>query len=138
MAYDLIEDRSFQKKENFTYCSLDYLLKKSNVITIHLNLNKNTDGFIRYDHFKKMEKTPYLINVSRGEIIDEESLIKALKDGLIKGAGLDVFKNEPYFGELINYDNVILTPHIGAYAKEIRMKMEMEAVQNLIRGLNQE
>ena len=57
---------------------------------------------------------------------------------MIQGAGLDVFESEPYNGSLVDYDNVILTPHIGAYAKEIRMQMELEAAQNLIKGLKDE
>ena len=82
-----------------------------------------------------MKKNALLINVSRGELIDELSLLKALDEKLIQGAGLDVFENEPYNGPLINYDNVVLTPHVGAYAKEIRTKMELEATKNLINGL---
>ena len=82
-----------------------------------------------------MKRNAILINASRGEIINEADLIKALDENLIQGAGLDVFENEPYNGPLVNYDNVILTPHIGAYAKEIRMQMELEAAENLIEGL---
>ena len=59
-----------------------------------------------------------------------------MKDGVIAGAGLDVFQEEPYNGPLTNYENVILSPHIGSYAQEIRMAMELEAVNNLIEGLN--
>jgi D-3-phosphoglycerate dehydrogenase len=81
-----------------------------------------------------MKKNAIFINASRGEIINEADLIKALDEKLIKGVALDVFENEPYNGPLVNYDNVILTPHIGAYAKEIRMKMELEAAKNLIEG----
>ena len=81
-----------------------------------------------------MKKNAIFINASRGEIINEADLIKALDEKLIKGVALDVFENEPYNGSLVNYDNVILTPHIGAYAKEIRMKMELEAAKNLIEG----
>jgi D-3-phosphoglycerate dehydrogenase / 2-oxoglutarate reductase len=85
-----------------------------------------------------MKPGSILINASRGEIIDEEALCKALKEKKILGAGLDVFNNEPYSGPLTELDNVILTPHIGSYAKELRIQMEIEAVENLMRGLNEE
>jgi D-3-phosphoglycerate dehydrogenase len=137
-ANDLHEDREFIKNKNIKYCSLDYLLANSEIISIHLNLTELTNGLFNYKLFKKMRSTPILINASRGEIIDEKSLIRALDEKLIKGVGLDVFVNEPYSGKLINYNNAILTPHIGSYAKEIRMKMELEAVQNLIEGFDYE
>ena len=111
---------------------------KSDIISLHLNLSKSVIKLFNYDSFKMMKRNAILINTSRGEIIDEASLMKALDEKLIYGAGLDVFENEPYNGQLVNYDNVILTPHIGSYAKEIRIKMEVEAVQNLIKGLEDE
>ena len=76
-----------------------------------------------------------LINTSRGEIVDELALYTALKNGEIAGAGLDVFEQEPYSGLFTELENVVLTPHIGSYAKEVRVQMEIEAAQNLIKGL---
>ena len=67
--------------------------------------------------------------------MDESKLYKYLKDGYLSGAALDVFEEEPYAGPLKELNNVILTPHIGSYAKEARVRMEMEAVENLLRGL---
>ena len=84
-----------------------------------------------------MKKSSILINTSRGEIIDENALFNALKENKILGAGLDVYNQEPYKGPLTELDNVVLTPHIGSYAKELRIQMEIEAVENLIRGLNE-
>ena len=78
-----------------------------------------------------------LINTSRGEIIDEKALYMLLKENKISGAGLDVYNEEPYEGKFIELDNIVLTPHIGSYATEIRNKMEIEAAENLIRGLNE-
>ena len=86
---------------------------------------------------RKMKQGSILINASRGEMINEEALYKALKEKKILGAGLDVFNHEPYSGALTELENVMLTPHIGSYAKELRIQMEIEAVENLIRGLNE-
>jgi len=138
IAYDLHHDEKFAKEFNIRYTGLDSLLQNSDIVSIHLNLTDKTNKLFGYHTFEKMKRDAILINVSRGEIIDEESLIRSLDEKLIQGVGLDVFENEPYKGSLINYDNVILTPHIGAYAKEIRMQMELEAAQNLIKGLNNE
>jgi|SaaInlStandDraft_6_1057023.scaffolds.fasta_scaffold39186_2 D-3-phosphoglycerate dehydrogenase / 2-oxoglutarate reductase len=134
IAHDLYRDESFAKKYNVQYVELDTLLKHSDIVSLHLNLTDETNKLFNYTTFKKMKKNAVLINASRGEIINETDLIKALDEKLIQGAGLDVFENEPYNGPLVNYENVILTPHIGAYAKEIRMKMELESVENLIEG----
>jgi len=138
IAHDLHRDENFAKEFNIHYIELDSLLQKSDIVSIHLNLTDETNKLFDYNTFKKMKRNAILINVSRGEIIDEKGLVKSLNEKLIQGVGLDVFENEPYKGSLVNYDNVILTPHIAAYAKEIRMQMELEAAQNLIKGLNNE
>ena len=82
-----------------------------------------------------MKKDSFLINISRGGVVNEKDLLDALKNNLISGAALDVYSEEPYNGDLIKLDNVILTPHIGSYAKEGKLKMEIEAVKNLIDNL---
>jgi D-3-phosphoglycerate dehydrogenase len=78
-----------------------------------------------------------MINCSRGEMINENALVEALQSKKIAGAALDVFVKEPYQGSLQGLDNVILTPHIGSYAREARIQMEMEAVQNLLNSLSE-
>ncbi len=135
IAHDLYQDEKFAKEFNINYVDFSELLHESDVISLHLNLSKDTNHLFDYNTFKKMKRSAILINASRGEIINEADLIKALDDKLIQGVGLDVFESEPYNGSLVEYDNVMLTPHIGAYAKEIRMQMELEAAENLIEGL---
>ena len=137
LAFDLQENELFAKENDVTYCNLETLLKSSDIITIHLNLTDKTKTLINQDKIKLMKPGTILINSSRGEIIDENALYEALKNNQLGGAGLDVFEHEPYTGPLTELTNVVLTPHIGAYAKEIRIKMEMEASENLIRGLNE-
>ena len=137
MAFDLFHDEQFAVKYGVKYCDLDILLSDSDIISIHLNLSDETNQLMNEERINKMKSDSILLNTSRGEIIDEEALYKALKEKRILGAGLDVFNDEPYSGALTELENVILTPHIGSYAKELRIQMEIEAVENLIRGLNE-
>jgi D-3-phosphoglycerate dehydrogenase len=83
-----------------------------------------------------MKSSSYIFNISRGGLIDEDALYDALKDGLIAGAGLDVYESEPYKGRIANLQNVLMTSHMGSYAIESRATMEREAVLNLIEGLS--
>lgn len=137
MAFDLYQDEQFAKNHGVNYCDLDTLLSESDIISIHLNLTDETNQLMNATQIRKMKPGSILINASRGEMIDEEALYTALKEKRILGAGLDVFNNEPYSGPLTKLDNVILTPHIGSYAKELRIQMEIDAVENLIRGINE-
>jgi D-3-phosphoglycerate dehydrogenase len=138
LAYDLFHDDIFQIENNITYCNLNTLLKESDIVSIHLNLSEQTANMVSTQQLELMKPDSILINVSRGEIVDEYALYKILKDKKILGAGLDVFKEEPYSGPLTQLDNVVLTPHIGSYAKQIRMLMETEAAKNIIKGLQDE
>ena len=104
-------------------------------MSIHLNLTPETKGLINKEWLSIMKPECILINTSRGEIIDEGALYKALKEKKILGAGLDVYNEEPYTGPLMGLNYVILTPHLGSYAKELRVQMEIEATKNLIKGL---
>ncbi len=117
------------KKENYVnMVSLDNLIKNSDIITIHIHLNKDTENLINYDLLKKMKNSAFLINTSRGKIIKEEDLLIALKKKLIRGAGLDVIDGEWLDDKkrnrhkLISYarrnSNLLITPHIGGATKE--------------------
>jgi len=136
LAFDKITDDLFAKINNVEYCDLSFLLENSDIVSIHLNMAKGNEEMINLNQLKKMKPSSLIINTSRGEIINEEDLEIALRDSIIAGAGLDVFHEEPYDGPLTNNKKVILTPHIGSYAREIRAAMELEAVKNLFRGLN--
>jgi len=136
IGHDLNRDSIFAARDDVTYADLDELLTKSDIISIHLPLTDQTKNIIDADKLKLMKKDALLVNTSRGHIIDEKALYQALKEGKIAGAALDVFADEPYYGNLKELDNVILTSHIGSYAREVRVKMEIEAVDNLIKGLD--
>lgn len=112
--------------------SFDDLLGWADIITIHVSVK---DRLVGEKEFRLMKKGAWLINTSRGGVVDEKVLYEHLKNGYLAGAALDVFEEEPYAGPIKELDNVIVTPHIGSYAKETRVKMEREAVENLIKGL---
>jgi len=138
LAFDLYKDEQFAKDYNVIYCTLDNLLQESDIVTTHLNLSENSNGLMGEEQFKTMKSSSVFINTSRGEVVDEKALFDALKNKEICAAGIDVFQDEPYIGPLTKLNNVVLTPHIGSYAKEIRIQMEIEASHNLINGLGNE
>lgn len=109
-------------------------LKWADIVTCHASTK---ECLIRKSDIMSMKKGGWIINVSRGGVIDEKALYDALKSGHLSGAALDVFFEEPYNGALKKLSNVILTPHVGSYAKETRIEMELEAVKNLLNALKQ-
>ncbi len=136
-AYDISPDMEFARAFNVRLLTLDGLLKEADIITLHIPLSPSTRGLISKEEFSLMKIDAVLINTSRGAIVDEDALIKSLRSKKIGGACLDVFGNEPYAGELQRFENTVLTPHIGTYAKEARIKMEQEAVDNILKALKQ-
>jgi glyoxylate reductase len=113
------------------------LLKESDFISLHVPLTKQTHHLIDEKAFHLMKKTAVLINTSRGPIIDEKAIIKALSEQWIAGAGLDVYENEPEIAdELKRLTNVVLQPHTGSGTIETRTKMALMAAENMMIGLN--
>jgi glyoxylate reductase len=114
-----------KKKEiGAEYVSFDELISVSDFISIHAPLTEDTRHMVGEEEFKRMKKNCILINTARGPILDEKALVKALKEGWIAGAGLDVYENEPYITrELLSMDNVVLEPHIGSATYEARERM---------------
>ncbi len=125
--------KSIENKLNVTYVTFDQLLKNSDFLSIHTSFDKDNFHLIDSIELKKMKKTSFLINTSRGSIINEISLIKALKNKWIAGAGLDVFEKEPLPNqhELLKLKNVILLPHIGSATVQTRNQMSEVAAINL-------
>lgn len=111
------------------------LLPWADVITIHCSMTADGKPIIGKEEIGLMKKGSWLVNVSRGGLIDEDALYLSLKHGHLAGAALDVFDKEPYNGPLKDLDNVVITPHIGSYAKESRIEMEIETVRNLLNGM---
>ncbi len=98
----------------------DEVLKKSDIVTIHVPVTEETRGMFHLDKFKLMKKEAFLVNTARGPIIKTADLIRALKEGIIAGAGIDVYETEPPppDSELLTLDNLILSPHIAWYSEE--------------------
>jgi len=119
---------------NATAISLDELLENSDYISVHLPLNDHTFKMINLDFFKKMKKTPVFLNMSRGEIVNTNDLVKALNSNLIRGAALDVVDPEPLplNHSLYGFNNLILVPHIGTATVECRERMAKVAAENIV------
>ena len=115
---------------------LDDLLREADFISIHVPLLSSTHHLVDARRLALMKKTAYLINTSRGPIIDEKALVEALKKGTIKGAALDVYENEPNLTPgLADLENVILTPHTASATEETRQAMSELAAKNIIEAL---
>ena len=133
LAYDVFKDEAFAKKWGFTYVSLDEVLAESDFISIHVPISPSTRGLIGERELNLMKKGAFLVNISRGDIIDEEGLCRILKEKRIGGAALDVFAQEPPTGSpLLDLDNVIATPHMGGYSFEALRETGMVCAQSII------
>ncbi len=113
--------------------SLDALLVQSDIVSLHVPLLPSTRHMVDASFLKKMKKTAYLINTSRGPVVDENALVQALKDKTIAGAALDVFEFEPKLAKgLTKLENIVLTPHIASASEHARNEMARVSAQNII------
>lgn len=127
-ADPMVDSPEFERKE------LDALLTWADIITVHAPPAQN--GFLlNAERLARMRPGAWLINAARGGIVDETALVELLAQKKLAGAALDVFAQEPYTGPLTGFNNVIITPHIGSYAKEARIRMEIDTIANLLDGL---
>ncbi len=118
--------------------SFDTLLQSSDIISVNAPLNDSTRHMINDDAFSKMKDGAYIVNTSRGPLIDEDALIRALESGKLAGAALDVFESEPFENEnkLRSFKNVVLTPHIAWRSTEAIRDLEIEVCENIIDFFN--
>ena len=130
---DIKPNEKFENETGAVYVDKEALLKESDFISVHVPLLPSTRHLIGEKEFKLMKKTTVLINTSRGPVVDERALVKALKEGEIWGAGLDVYENEPELEPgLSGLDNVVIVPHIASATIETRTNMGLIAVRNII------
>ena len=129
--------KRIEKMLKAKYVSENMLYKNSDIISLHVPYNNDTHHLMNSKIFKKMKKTSFLINTSRGKIVDEKQLVNALKTKQILGAGIDVYELEPIKKDnpLLKLENVVLAPHVGSSTKETRQKMSDITVRNLVLGL---
>lgn len=133
-----LED-ALEKELGVKYVEFDELLKQSDVISLNPSYSKELHHLFNEEAFKKMRPSAYLVNTSRGPIIDEKALSKALEEKVIKGAAIDVYEFEPAVTEsLLKLDNIVLSPHLGNASIEARDEMGMMAAKNIIAVLNGE
>ncbi len=129
---DVYPDEVWAKQNNVELVSATELLKRSDIVTLHLKNDKNFPFVLGEKEIRLMKPQSILLNLSRGELVDEQALYFALKEGYLAGAGVDVFSQEPYSGKLSTLDNVLMTPHIATLTAQSRLEMEVQAVENLL------
>jgi len=131
---DTVPRPDLEKDLDAKHVDLDTLFRESDFVSVHVALTKETHHLVDVRKLSLMKKTAYLINNSRGPIVDEKALYNALKEGRIAGAGLDVFEQEPTptNNPLLKLENVVVAPHISSASHETRSKMADMAADNLI------
>ena len=125
------------KQSDYPNVELDELCIKSDILSLHLPYSEATHHIINEKQISQMKKGSYIVNISRGGLVDETALLTALKSGHLAGAALDCFEQEPYEGELSKLETVQITAHMGSYARETRDLMEREASRLLVNALHE-
>jgi len=151
LVFDVLKDTSLAKNLGFKYASLVRLLQESDIVTLHVPYNKHTHHLINKENLSLMKKSAYLINTSRGGIVDTDALLKALKQKKIAGTGLDVLEHEHLMSrkklrrdikendfklfkenkELVNMNNVLVTPHAAFNTQEALMRILQTTIDNI-------
>jgi phosphoglycerate dehydrogenase-like enzyme len=138
LAFDTIPDAAAATALGATVCNLETLLGSSDFVTLHVPLGPVTRGLIGDAAIRRMKRGAALINTSRGPVVDEAALLRALREGRLAGAGLDVFEDEPTRNlELVRMEQVVATPHVASHTVETMVRMERscaEAVLAVLRG----
>lgn len=132
--FDVKRSEEFEKEHNAKYFgTADEVLREADVVSIHVPLLDSTRHLINKERLMMMKRSAYLVNTSRGPVIDEDALVEALKTDVIRGAALDVFENEPKLAKgLAKLDNVVITPHIASATEKARNEMSVLAATNII------
>ena len=118
--------------DRFSKMAVEELLAWADIISLHCTKDAGECSLLNMEQLRIMKPGSWIINASRGGLIDEGALYEMLQSGHLAGAAIDVFEREPYDGPLKELDNVILTPHIGSYARESRIQMEIDTIKNLL------
>jgi len=132
--YDIKRNEDFEKEVGAAFrATPEEVFKEADFVSIHVPLLPATRHLVNAERLRMMKPTSYLVNTSRGPIVDEHALAEALRDKVIRGAAIDVFENEPKMDPMLkDLDNVIVTPHIASATEETRQKMGEVAAKNII------
>jgi D-3-phosphoglycerate dehydrogenase len=134
LAHDLLDLREYCAVHGLEQCTFDEVLRQSDFVSLHVPLTGRTRSLIRRDQLRAMRPTAFLINTSRGGIVDEDDLADALEQGVIAGAATDVFAEEPTRNtRLLALDNFIGTAHVGGNSREAIHAVGTAAIENLLR-----
>ena len=137
IATDVLPDHDWIAAHGVSLMTLPQVLAAADVVSLHLPYaSGDLFRLMNAERIATMKPGSYLLNTSRGALIDEQAVADALKSGHLAGAAIDTFETEPYTGLLLQAPNLILSPHAGSYARATRNRMELEAAQNLIKGLS--
>jgi phosphoglycerate dehydrogenase-like enzyme len=139
IAYDPFPDREFAARREIELCELDDLLARADIVSLHLPGTAETTNLIDAAALARMKRGSILINTARGNLVDEDALVEALRSGHLAAAGLDVFKREPLPPDspLLTFDNVLVSPHMGGLDVEsldAMGRLAAECVVDLHRG----
>jgi glyoxylate reductase len=134
---DAIRDHAAERDLRVEYVDKERLLAEADFVTLHVNLTPETRHLIGEAELRRMKPSAYLVNAARGPIVDEAALVRALKEGWIAGAGLDVYEAEPRVHPgLLECPTAVLAPHIASASRETRTRMALMAVENCLAVLN--
>jgi len=132
LANDLVPARDLP---HVTWAEKDEIYERADVVSVHLPLTAWTGNLIAAAQLSRMKTDAIVVNTSRGGIVNEGDLAAALRAGRLAGAAIDVFREEPYTGELLGLDRCLITCHMGSMSMDCRMRMELEATQNVLEYL---
>lgn len=135
IGFDLYPDEAWAQKEGVELASFEDVLKNADIVTLHIPGNADKTPVISNKELDLMKDGSFLVNIARGGVVNENALYTALSTGKLSAAAVDVFSKEPYDGKLCELENIVLTPHLGSYASEGKLQMEIDACQNLINVL---
>jgi len=138
LAHDIVEDHAWAAKHAVEYVSREDLFRRSLGVTIHLPLDHSTEDMVDESLLRMLPQGGFLLNTCRGEVLDEDALFRCLSDGHLGGAALDVYRQEPYRGPLVQLPNVILCCHQGSCSHDGRYAMEMGSAGNAVAFLRGE
>lgn len=136
LYYERDRNEEREKELGIEYADLNTLLGQSDYVSLHVPLTDETRHMINGENLALMKPTAFLINTARGPVVEEHALVRALREGKLAGAALDVHENEPQMNpEMMQMENTILTPHIASATVEVREKMTSQAVDNILKVL---